>query len=181
MELVEVWVLRLSHRVVRDVRVTSHVALAARAFGARGMYFSGDFDENIIKTIEKVKSLWGGEFNVQYVENPLHFARSWKSSGEIIHLTMYGLPIRDVIGEIRKSSKRKLVVVGGRKVPREMYLIADWNVSVTNQPHSEVSALAVFLHELFEGYEFNIDFENAKLKIIPQPRGKKIVKSATSI
>ncbi|MEM1545945.1 MAG: tRNA (cytidine(56)-2'-O)-methyltransferase [Candidatus Methanomethylicia archaeon] len=177
MGLMEVWVLRLSHRVMRDVRVTSHVALAARAFGAKGMYFSGDFDENIIKTIGKVTSLWGGGFKVQYVENPLRFARSWKSSGEVVHLTMYGLPIRDVIGEIRRSTRRKLVVVGSRKVPREMYLIADWNVSVTNQPHSEVSALAVFLHELFEGYELNLDFENAKLKIIPQPRGKRIVKS----
>ena len=179
MELVEVWVLRLSHRVVRDVRVTSHVALAARALGARGMYFSGDFDENVIKTIEKITSLWGGEFKVHYVENPLRFAKSWRSSGEVIHLTMYGLPIRDIVGEIRKSSRRKLVVVGSRKVPREMYLIADWNVSVTNQPHSEVSALAVFLHELFEGYELNISFENAKLRIIPQPRGKKIVKSTS--
>lgn len=176
MELIEVWVLRLSHRVMRDIRVTSHVALAARAFGARGMYFSGDFDEDIIKTIEKVTSLWGGEFKVQYIEEPLRFAREWRSNGEVVHLTMYGLPIKDVIGEIRKSSRKKLVVVGSRKVPREVYLIADWNVSVTNQPHSEVSALAVFLHELFEGYELNINFKNAKLKIIPQVRGKKIVK-----
>jgi tRNA (cytidine56-2'-O)-methyltransferase len=176
MELVEVWVLRLSHRVARDVRVTSHVALTARAFGARGMYFSGDFDENIIKTIRKVTSLWGGEFEVQYIENPLRFAKEWKSSGEVIHLTMYGLPIKDVIGEVRKSIRRKLVVVGSKKVPHEMYLIADWNISITNQPHSEVSALAIFLHELFEGYELNLNFKNAKLKVIPQPRGKKIIK-----
>jgi len=176
MELVEVWVLRLSHRIARDIRVTSHVALTARAFGARGMYFSGDFDENIIKTTRKVTGLWGGEFEVQYIENPLRFAKEWKNSGEVIHLTMYGLPIKDVIGEIRKSIRRKLVVVGGKKVPHEMYLIADWNISITNQPHSEVSALAIFLHELFEGYELNLNFKNAKLKVIPQPRGKKIVK-----
>ncbi|NIS35916.1 MAG: tRNA (cytidine(56)-2'-O)-methyltransferase, partial [Actinobacteria bacterium] len=38
-----------------------------------------------------------------------------------------------------------LVVVGAAKVSFDVYEAADWNVAVTNQPHSEVAALAVFL------------------------------------
>ncbi|HEX69064.1 MAG TPA: tRNA (cytidine(56)-2'-O)-methyltransferase, partial [Candidatus Bathyarchaeota archaeon] len=51
-----------------------------------------------------------------------------------------------------------------------------FNVAIGNQPHSECSSLAVFLDRLFEGKELEKEFENAKLKIIPQARGKKVVK-----
>jgi len=34
--------------------------------------------------------------------------------------------------------------VRAEKVPAEMYDLADWNVAVDNQPHSEVAALASF-------------------------------------
>jgi tRNA (cytidine56-2'-O)-methyltransferase len=174
--LPEVWVLRLSHRAERHKRVTSHVALAARAFGARGMYFSGDRDETVFKTIEKVVRVWGGKFEVHYVKDPLRFAKEWKETGgEVVHLTMYGLPLREVVASIRESGKRKLVVVGSERVPRAFFDVADWNVAVTSQPHSEVSALAVFLHELFEGRELDLVFEGAKLRIVPQARGKKVI------
>ena len=65
------------------------------------------------------------------------------------------------------------MVVGGAKVPGEVYGLANWNVSVTSQPHSEVSALAVFLHELFEAQELDRVFEGARLSITPQDRGKR--------
>jgi tRNA (cytidine56-2'-O)-methyltransferase len=68
-----------------------------------------------------------------------------------------------------------LVIVGGEKVPPEAYRLADWNVAVTNQPHSEVAALAVFLHEYFQGRELRKRFERARRRIVPQARGKKIV------
>ena len=67
-----------------------------------------------------------------------------------------------------------LVVVGAEKVPAEMYDLADWNVAVGSQPHSEVAALAVFLDHLMEGQELNKDFDGG-LKIIPSPRGKQVV------
>jgi len=37
-----------------------------------------------------------------------------------------------------------------------------------------VSALAVFLHELFEGREMEREFEGARLRIVPQERGKRV-------
>ena len=66
----------------------------------------------------------------------------------------------------------KLIVVGGAKVPGEIYEMADWNVAVTSQPHSEVSALAVFLHELYMGEELGLEFQGARLRIVPQSHGK---------
>lgn len=173
----EVWVLRLFHRIPRDKRVTSHLALAARALGAKGMYFSGQFDASLLKTVEKVSYAWGGDFKVKYVKDYLKFIKKWRENGgKIIHLTMYGLPLNDVIEEIKGKKGKKLVVVGGEKVPKIVYKLADWNVSITNQPHSEISALAIFLHELFEGEELNLEFRNAKIKIIPHRTDKKVVK-----
>lgn len=173
----EVWVLRLFHRAVRDKRVTTHLMLAARAFGAKGVYVEGQFDENLVKVVNEVNSRWGGDFRITPVKNYVSLIKEWKDrGGEVIHLTMYGLPLNEVIEEIRASPKRKLVIVGGEKVPSVVYELADWNVSVTNQPHSEISALAVFLHELFEGRELNLEFKNAKYKIIPSPRGKRVIK-----
>jgi len=90
---------------------------------------------------------------------------------------MYGLSVQDTIDRIRASPKDKLVVVGGAKVPGEVYRLADWNTSVTSQPHSEVSALSIFLHELFEGKELSLSFEKAEVRVVPQAKGKKIVRT----
>jgi len=174
--MTEVWVLRLFHRVSRDKRVSSHLALVARAFGARGMYYCGQRDPLIEETIEKVNSQWGGDFKIIYVDSYIKLIKKWKKEdGEVIHLTMYGIPVDKVIKTIRESRKKKLVIVGGEKVPGIVYELANWNISITNQPHSEVAALAVFLHEFFEGKELYFEFKGAKLRIIPQERGKKVV------
>jgi tRNA (cytidine56-2'-O)-methyltransferase len=91
----------------------------------------------------------------------------------VVHLTMYGSNLPDVIDEIR-ASENILVVVGAEKVPAEMYDLADWNVAVGNQPHSEVAALAVFLDRLFQGRELCEEFAGG-LKIVPTPRGKQVL------
>ncbi|HIQ55257.1 MAG TPA: tRNA (cytidine(56)-2'-O)-methyltransferase, partial [Pyrodictium sp.] len=71
--------------------------------------------------------------------------------------------------------KPKLIVVGAEKVPPFFYEIADYNVAIGNQPHSEVAALAIFLDRLYEGKELHVHFEDAKLKIIPSRKGKHVV------
>lgn len=169
--------LRLGHRIRRDKRATTHLFLAARALGADGAYYTGDRDEMIEKSISRVNEVWGGSFRVEYVRDWKRVLKLWKDAeGESIHLTMYGIPLQEKIGEIRASSRDKLIIVGGPKVPSEVFKIADWNISVTSQPHSEISALSIFLHELLEGKELQMEFENAKVRIIPQIRGKKIAK-----
>ena len=49
-------VLRLSHRLVRDDRVTTHVALVARAFGADKIYVVGG-ENHLKESIDRVSAL----------------------------------------------------------------------------------------------------------------------------
>jgi tRNA (cytidine56-2'-O)-methyltransferase len=167
-----VTVLRLGHRPQRDKRLSTHVLLAARAFGADAAVYSGAKDPRLEETVAELVEDWGGGFTVRHTDSWRATVKAWR--GEVVHLTMYGLPVQQVIQEIRASHEPKLVAVGGPKVPREIYDLATWNVSVTSQPHSEVSALAVFLHMLFEGGELERSHEDARLRIEPRGRGKDV-------
>jgi len=170
-------VLRLGHRYVRDKRLTTHLFLAARAFGAEKAVYTGVREKNVEEKVRDVVKRWGGSFLVEYAENGRTLVRRWQEDGgTVIHLTMYGLPVLDVLADIQNSKKGFLVVVGGAKVAREMYNMADWNVAVTSQPHSEVSALSVFLHELLNRRELSRSHSNAELTIIPQTKGKKVMR-----
>ncbi len=166
------FVLRLGHRVSRDQRISTHCGLVSRAFGADGIVYSGEKDEKLLESVRNVAKEWGGEFEVKYERNWKSFVRGWK--GKTVHLTMYGLPVQEVMGRIKKE-KNILVIVGGEKVPPEVYELADFNVSVTNQPHSEVAALAIFLDRFFGGKELDRKFPGAKKVVIPQERGKKVL------
>jgi tRNA (cytidine56-2'-O)-methyltransferase len=169
-------VLRLDHRRVRDARITTHVCLTSRAFGASKVILSGDEDKKIMENVRDVVKRWGGDFEIDYVKKWDKFIDNWKNNGgEVVHLTMYGEPVQKVTSKIRESSRDKLVVVGGSRVPSKVYNEADWNVSVTNQPHSEVAALSIFLHTLFEGEEYDIDFNDSELKVIPTAHGKQVI------
>jgi tRNA (cytidine56-2'-O)-methyltransferase len=176
----EIVVLRWGHRPQRDIRLTSHVALTARALGASGFLLSDTVDKRIRETVEKVTGNWGGEFFFEMGAAWKDTVRDWKVKGGIVvHLTAYGENIEtsDVLHRIRKSGKNVLVMVGSQKVPKEFFSsgVSDFNVSIGNQPHSECAALAVFLDRFFEGKELARGFEKAKIKIVPQERGKKTV------
>ena len=168
-------VLRLGHRRSRDKRISTHVGLVARAFGADGIVFVGDVEDKVLESIRKVVERWGGPFFVERVESYREYIKDWKRrGGMVVHLTMYGINIEgtDVLDRIRRTGRDILVVVGAEKVPRDVYELADFNVAIGNQPHSEVSALAVFLDRLFEGKELTRQFIGARLVIIPSERGK---------
>ena len=168
----KVCLLRLGHRPFRDKRVTTHVGLAARAFGADGMYLAAE-DPGLTATIRDVVARWGGAFFVEDGVSWKKCIREWKEKGgTVVHLTMYGLPMKEVIGDIRRREEI-LVVVGAEKVPGEIYGLADFNVSVTSQPHSEVSGTAVFLDHLFEGTELDRTYPGAELRIYPSRDGKR--------
>jgi tRNA (cytidine56-2'-O)-methyltransferase len=170
----KIFVLRLGHRKFRDERISTHCGLVARALGANGIIYSGEKDDGIIESVKNVVKKWGGKFEVYYEENWRKILKNW--NGKIIHLTMYGIPIQNKIDEIRKCNEDLLIVIGSEKVPFEVYKLADWNIAITNQPHSEVAALAIFLDKFFMGKELNINFENPEVKIIPQEKGKKLIK-----
>lgn len=173
--------MRLGHRPERDKRITSHVCLVARAFGAEGVYISGVKDEKISKTINKVCEIWGGNFWIEFVEKPLDLVREWKREGGIVvHLTMYGIPISKALSNL-DLEKDILVIVGSEKVPREYYYESSYNIAIGNQPHSEVSALAIFLDRVTKGAWEHLKFQNARLIIIPSERGKKVQRIAKVI
>ncbi len=176
----EIVVLRWGHRVQRDVRLTSHVALVARAFGASGFVLSDISDGRLKATVEKVTSAWGGEFRFDMGESWKKTVSDWRSSGGIVvHLTVYGENVQtsDVLTRIKNSGKKLLLLVGSQKVPPEFYSaeVSDFNVSVGSQPHSECAAVAVFLDRFFQGQELSTEFPDAKIRVVPQERGKKII------
>ncbi len=167
----DVVILRIGHRPERDQRVTTHVGLTGRALGARGMYLAAS-DKGVVQSIADVTERWGGEY---FCEDNIKWRsciKDWKAAGGVVvHLTMYGLNLPDVIPEIRPHNKI-LVIVGAEKVPGEIYGLADYNVAVTGQPHSEISSLALFLDHLFAGTELRNEFPGAKIRIIPSKAGK---------
>ena len=166
-------VLRIGHRPERDKRITTHVGLVARAFGAEEMLLSGR-DSHVEESLADVATRWGGSFGLKSDVSWKGETMRWKEAGgKVVHLTMYGSNLPDVIDEIR-GCENILIAVGAEKVPAEMYDLADWNVAVGNQPHSEVAALAVFLDRLFMGRELDEEFEGG-LKIVPSPRGKQVL------
>lgn len=166
-------VLRLGHRPERDKRITTHVGLVARAFGAQEMLLTGR-DPSVEESLADVSERWGGSFRLTADVSWRGEALRWKEAGgKVAHLTMYGSKLAEVIDEIR-GCEDLLIVVGAEKVPAEMYDLADWNVAVGSQPHSEVAALAVFLDRLFCGEELEMDYPGG-LKIVPSARGKQVI------
>jgi tRNA (cytidine56-2'-O)-methyltransferase len=152
--------------------------LAARAFGATGFVLSDTADEHLKKSVEKVTKSWGGDFHFEMGTPWKNAVKDWKMKGGIVvHLTIYGenLQSSDILSRIRTSGKNVLLLVGSQKVPPEFFSaeVSDFNVAVGNQPHSECAAVAVFLDRFFQGKELSKDFGNAKVRVIPQERGKK--------
>jgi tRNA (cytidine56-2'-O)-methyltransferase len=164
----EIWVLRLGHRPSRDKRVTTHVALTARAMGAKGIFISTE-DREIEEGVKDVVSRFGGEFEVKTGVNWRSLVKEFE--GTTVHLTMYGEPIDQALEKVR--SDRMLLIVGAEKVPAEVYQLADMNIAVGNQPHSEVAALAIVLDRLTGGEGLRARFDG-QVRIVPTPRGKRV-------
>lgn len=168
----EVVVLRLGHRPGRDHRMTTHVGLTARALGADRAILAGQANQSV-ETVREVTNRFGGPFEIRTVESGQSIVHDW--DGEIVHLTMYGIPVQDVVDGIRSASPRPLlVVVGAEKVQFDVFAEADYNIAITNQPHSEVASLAVFLDRLFEGRELEQEWVDAEQTVIPRETGKSV-------
>ncbi|MCI4365095.1 MAG: tRNA (cytidine(56)-2'-O)-methyltransferase [Thermoplasmata archaeon] len=160
----------MGHRAGRDPRLTTHLALTARALGATRMLLHPP-DPDLAKRVEAVVRRWGGRFEVLP-------AAEWRTTvrafdGTVVHLTMYGLAIQRLLPRLRRARK-VLLVVGGAKVPPDLYRLAHYNVAVGHQPHSEVAALAVALDRLL-GTPRSAPLEGAQQRIVPRARGKRVV------
>lgn len=170
MKMADIWIVRIGHRPERDKRVTTHVALSSRALGAKGIYVDTQ-DPKLEENIRSVVERFGGDFTIKT-------GITWKAAvknfkGKVVHLTMYGQRLDEALGKIPKDEDI-MVIVGAEKVPPEVYQRADFNVSVGNQPHSEIAAMAIFLDRFTEGKNL-YDERNGKMKVVPNERGKTVV------
>ncbi|MDY6769622.1 MAG: tRNA (cytidine(56)-2'-O)-methyltransferase [Candidatus Nanohaloarchaea archaeon] len=166
-------VLRLGHRRGRDDRISTHVGLTARQFGADRIIYTGERDENMLESVRDLVDRWGGDFAVAYREDWRPIIQEF--DGAVVHLTMYGLDYRDDLAAVQDTVDADgdvLVVVGGERVPSDVFDLADYNLAVGHQPHSEVAALAVFLHDLHGGAELDRAFDDAELTVVPREAGK---------
>ncbi|MBU1197920.1 tRNA (cytidine(56)-2'-O)-methyltransferase [Candidatus Micrarchaeota archaeon] len=175
-------ILRLGHRIERDKRITTHCGLVARALLADRFILCGEKDESILESLRSVTKKWGGKFKVSYEPKPQSFLKRQKRALKI-HLTFYGEDFEKKIPKIKPQSKGKsvIVIIGSEKVPTDVYYLVDYNLSVTRQPHSEVAALALFLDRWNHGQELSEAkqkraFKNAKVQIVPQAKGKHVIK-----
>ena len=163
-------VLRMGHRPERDKRITTHVALTSRAFGAEKMYLHRS-DSRVVATVEDVVGKFGGDFTIESTDNPKKILKEW--SGKIVHLTMFGLPIDDNLEKIKGIGEPILVVVGAEKVPPWVFEYSDFNIAIGSQPHSEVSALAIALSKISED-SYNQNFEGP-IQVIPSGERRNMV------
>lgn len=177
----EIVVLRLAHRLPRDERTTTHVALVARAFGADEFVYTGQKDSGLDSSVSSLVSNWGGDFTIKHEQSHRKFIKKLKKDRYIVvHLTMYGLPISEQLQKLNTENRKFLIVVGGEAVPAEIFELADFNIAVTSQPHSEVAALAIILDRLQNGKELEREFNDhfkGKLKIEPSEKGKQFLQS----
>jgi len=167
-------ILRLGHRYIRDKRISTHIGLVARAFGADELVMDAR-DSLVEKSINRVVEEWGNGLGIDVTKDWKGYVKNF--NGDRIHLTMYGININECIDKIKKSTRDKLIIIGSKKVPSDVYSMVDYNVAIGNQPHSEIAALAVFLDRLLEGRELDKEFKGKK-RIIPQEHGKKVVEDS---
>ncbi len=171
----EIIIFRYGHRAVRDYRVSSHCSLVARALGAKKIIICGDKDLSMKESVDDINKRWGGKFEVDFVEDWKKEIKKIKKQGYcLIHLTMYGESIVKKEKEIKKQGKI-CIIIGSQKVEKEVYYLSDYNISITNQPHSEIAALAITIDRLLGGKELTKNFSNAKKQIIPQKQGKQVI------
>jgi len=128
-------------------------------------------DPALAERIAAVGRRWGGEFAVVPVDDWKRLVRTFP--GAVVHLTMYGLPLERCLGRLARY-RQLLLVVGGAKVPAQLYREATYNVAVGHQPHSEVAAVAVTLERLL-GVPRPVRAGEAAQRIVPTARGKRVV------
>ncbi len=115
-------------------------------------------DDSVVTVTRDVVKRWGGDFWIKDGVDWKKEIKKWRQAGgKVLHLTMYGANLPSVIDSIR--AERLMVVVGAEKVPPELYTLADYNVAITNQPHSEIAALSILLDRLQSGQELDIEFD----------------------
>ena len=82
-------VLRLGHRVGRDPRITTHLALVSRAMGANQFTLAGDQDEKLFENIASVNQRFGHGITCRYEQSPMKMLRQVANSGDELRPVSY--------------------------------------------------------------------------------------------
>ncbi len=157
---------------------TLDLSLVARAFGASGITFCPEDRRNakkIIRSFNSINRNWGGKFAVSFTKNWKKFIDEKKNYLKV-YLTRYGIPMEKMEYRIR-TYKNILVIVSMKESVKPLYRSADFDLSITTQPHSCASSIAVFLHKFYNGRELAMHFENARYKIVPGEHGIRVEKA----
>ncbi len=167
-------ILRLGHRPQRDKRITTHVCLTARAMGAKAAHLAEE-DQHVVDSVTDLTKRFGGDFTIDHGNGWKGTVRQWQAKGgQVVHLTMYGEPLGVATPRVLADGRDVLIVVGAEKVPGDLYQMADHNIAVGNQPHSEVAALALLMDRLRSGEWESDEFEGAEVRVIPEAHGKRV-------
>ncbi len=173
-------VLRLGYRKGRFSICTTHLALVSRALGGTRFLLAGDEDNDLFENVASVNERFGGAMSCEHIKGSMGWLKRFVEEdagdgepGVAIHLTMYGQPYREVIPQIRRD-RPVVLIVGGAKVPGDVFKHSQYNVAVGNQPHSEVAALALFMEAWFGDGGTERHFPDARLVIEPSARGKSV-------
>ena len=155
-------------KCTREVMID--ICMTSRAFGASKVAFTIKEDRKVQNTLRKVSKEWGGKFSIAFNTDYMKMIGN-SPNYKTVFLTQYGVPVEKVKHSIRTYKNMTIVVALSSKYTQKLMEVADFNVSITTQPHSSTSAIAVFLNTYFNGRENAIQFENATTKIIPAERG----------
>jgi tRNA (cytidine56-2'-O)-methyltransferase len=138
--------------------------------GASGIFVDTP-DPVLEENVRSVAERFGGSFRVKT-------GVGWKDAlkdfdGVSVQLTMYGQKLDEGLPKIPQD-RDIMIIVGAEKVPFEVYERADLNISVGNQPHSEIAALAVLLDRFTAGKNLYSE-RDGNMSVVPNERGKTVV------
>ncbi|MDE1870660.1 MAG: tRNA (cytidine(56)-2'-O)-methyltransferase [Candidatus Micrarchaeota archaeon] len=144
------------------------LCLTSRALGASEITFVGIADRKILGYVSKLNKNWGGRFRVNFAKS--HRELLAPSSKYIkVYLTRYGVPLHEKKYSLKTYRNILLIVtLKDNDKAKQVHKLADFNISVSSQPHCSSAAIAIFLHEFYNGRELAMHFENAKYKVIPK-------------
>ncbi len=148
------------------------LCLTARALGASEITFVGKKDGRLSKYINAINKKWGGRFTVQFAKSQ---AEALKSTSKYtkVYLTRFGEPLQNK-SYVLKTYKNLVLIVTPSDEKSNLHEMADFNISVSSQPHCSAAAVAIFLHEFYNGRELAMHFEYAKHKVVPKEHGIEI-------
>ncbi len=151
------------------------LCMVARAFGASNIMFCPTDRGAMDRLARRCRSLnrdWGGTFGLGFTDDWKRYVNEKKNYLKV-YLTRYGLPMRKIGYQVR-TYKNVLVIVSENESTKQLYKATDFNISITTQPHSCASSVAVFLHDFYQGRELAMHFENARYKISPEQHGIRV-------